>query len=57
MNTLFGKKSREKGKKNVYLRQNLQKQMQTAGQCAILIYKYRHRLNKERQRWNSFEDP
>ena len=21
-------------------------QMQTAGQCAILIYKYRHRLNK-----------
>ena len=47
MNTLFGKKSRGKGKKNVYLRQNLQKnQMQTAGQCAILIYKYRHRLNK-----------
>lgn len=46
MNTLFGKKSRGKGKKNVYLRQNLQNQMQTAGQCAILIYKYRHRLNK-----------
>jgi hypothetical protein len=37
MNTLFGKKSRGKGEKNVYLRQNLQK---PDANCRAVCYTY-----------------